>query len=241
MNSSHKLSAVVRMLFALLVLTFALGLLFKAGPHPATAQAGQSMQSATVDAEKSLDIERYPNEPLELVGLQIRQNSVKNGIRFKSKDSISQWGLDNVRFKEKEDWFKNVKIRLKNVSDRPIYGVDADLYLKHPSMRMLFGISLKTTPSRDLRKHPLQPGDEIDFEVSEASLNDAMTTMIQYGVDPSQAPVSLSVDSAIFSDDLQWSRGKLLRRDPNNPNKWDAVDKPAPPGASRLRQPAGFT
>src|SRR5438132_8307489 len=145
MKSPPKLAAVIRLLFALLVLAIALGLLFKAGSHPATPQAGQSMQSPTVDAEKSLDIERYPNEPLALVDLLIRQNSVKSGIRFKSKDNISQWALDNVRFKEKEDWFKNVKIRLKNVSDRPIYGVDADLYLKHPSMRMLFGISLKTT------------------------------------------------------------------------------------------------
>src|SRR5437016_2999505 len=143
MNSPQNLAAVIRLLFALLVLTIALGLLFKAGPHPATAQAGQFMQSSTVDAEKSLDIERYPNEPLELVDLLIRQNSVKNGIRFKSKEGISQWGLDNVRFKEKEDWFKSVKVRMKNISGRPIYGVIANLYLKEPSLRMLFRISLK--------------------------------------------------------------------------------------------------
>ena len=245
MHSSHKIAVVVRMLFALLVVAIALALLFKAtspvGAGWALNSIERSPESQSQGAEKSLDIERYPNEPLELVDLQIRQNSVKNGIRFKSKESISQWGLDNVRFKEKEDWFKSVKVRMKNISGRPIYGVIANLYLKEPSLRMLFRISLKEISNRDLKKHPLQPGDEIDLQVNEGSLNDAMTTMVQYGVDPSQAPVSLSIDSAIFSDDLQWERGKLMRQDPNNPKKWDAVDKPAPPEASRLKQPAGFT
>ena len=200
-----------------------------------------SLGHASQDAEKSLDIKRYPNEPLELVDLKLGQISVKNGIKFKSKEDISKWGLDNVKFKDKDDWCKKVKVRLRNLSGSPIYGLSASLYFKHPGLRMLFALPLTVTPSRDLKKQPLQPRGEIDLEVTEESFNQTMLSMKQYGVDPYVLPTSLSVDGAIFSDDFEWSRGTFLRRDPNNPGKWDAVDKPAPPGASRLKQPAGFT
>lgn len=204
-------------LFVTALVVFAAGLLFD--------PIGNAHRSAAQDADKSLDIERYPNEPLELVDLKIGQNPVKNGIRFKSKDNISKWGLDNVKFKEKNDWFKTLKIRLRNVSGRSIYGLSASIYLRHPSLRMLFQTSLKQTQTRDLKQRPLQPNEEIDLEVSDGSFNDTMTTMRQHGVDPYSSPVSLSVDNALFSDDLQWSRGSFLGRDPYSPNKWDAVDK----------------
>jgi len=35
-------------------------------------------------------------------------------------------GLDTVKFKEKEGWFKHLKVRLRNVSGKPIYGLRAD-------------------------------------------------------------------------------------------------------------------
>jgi hypothetical protein len=186
---------------------------------------GQAHKSNVQDPEKSLDIGRYPNEPFELVDLKVSQNSVTNAIRFKSKDERSQWGFDNVKFKEGDDWFQRVAVRLRNVSGRSVYGLSVSLYFRHPSLRMLFHTSFKQTQTADLKRQPLQSGDEIDFEVSEASLINTMKTMSQHGIDPNESSVSLSVDSAIFSDDLHWSRGSLMRRDPNQPNRWFAVDK----------------
>jgi len=219
MKHSH-----IRFLFVVFLLMSIMGMLF------------YSLGHASQDAEKSLDIKRYPNEPLELVDLKLGQVSVKNGIKFKSKEDISKWGLDNVKFKDKDDWCKKVKVRLRNLSGSPIYGLSASLYFKHPGLRMLFALPLTVTPSRDLKKQPLQPRGEIDLEVTEESFNQTMLSMKQYGVDPYVLPTSLSVDGVIFSDDFEWSRGTFLRRDPNNPGKWDAVDKPAPYEASRLKQ-----
>lgn len=256
MNSTSKFGAVIRLLFASVVLAMALALLFKAalpvGAGRVFSSIGRSRVSQSQDEEKSLDVERYPDEPLELVDLQIRHNSVKKDIRFKSKDSISRWGRDHVKFKEKDDWFKNVKITLRNVSGRPIYGLSASLFFKPSSLRMLFQMALKQRQLRNLTQQPLQPGDEISLEVNEGSSNEGMQYMIQYGVDANQCTVSLSVDTAYFSDDLGWSKGAFIRRDPNKPKNWKAVDPPepsptpspgafpAPPEASRLFQPAGF-
>jgi hypothetical protein len=188
---------------------------------------GHAHKSAAQDSEKSLDIGRYPNEPFELVDLKVRQNSVTDAIRFKSRDNRSQWGFDNVKFKEGDDWLQRVAIRLRNVSGRPIYGLGVSLHFRHQSLRMLFQTFLRQTQTADLKRHPLQPGDEIDLVVSEASLINTMKTMRERGIDPIESSVSLSVDSAIFSDDLHWSRGSFMRKDPNQPNRWFAVDKTA--------------
>lgn len=200
---------------------------------------GHAHRLSTQDPERSFDVERYPNEPLELVELKIRGASVRSLVRSKSKDKISKWGLDNVKFKEKDDWLRNVKIRLRNVSQQPITSVDANLYLKHSELRILFRIFLKQSVSGDLKEQPLLPGHEIDLEVNDASYDETMTTMRESGIDPNTLPISLSVDSAMFLDNTQWHRGNLLRRDPYSPNKWDPIDKPTP-GQTSSNNRTGF-
>ena len=77
------------------------------------------------EPEKALEIERYPDEPLQLVNLRIGTQSLKEHIRQKFKDPKSKLGLDRVSFKEKDDWFKRVSVTLRNTSTRPIYGIGA--------------------------------------------------------------------------------------------------------------------
>ncbi|MGZ8842449.1 MAG: hypothetical protein ACXW18_02225 [Pyrinomonadaceae bacterium] len=132
-----------------------------------------------------------------------------------------------------------MKIRLRNVSQQPITGLDANLYIKHVELRMMFRIYLKQSVSRDLKIQPLLPGHEIDLEVNGASYDETLTTLRESGVDPNTLPISLSVDSAMFLDKTQWHRGNLLRRDPYSPNKWDPIDKPTP-GQTSSNNRTGF-
>jgi hypothetical protein len=213
---------------------------------------GHARKSAAQDDEKSLNIERYPDEPLELVDLKIGQNSVKNGIKSKFKDNRSQVGLDNVKFRERDDWSRNVRMRLRNISGRPIYGLSASLFFEHYNPRMAFEVPLRRAQNRDIKNQPLQPGDEIDLEVTDKDFNETMTMIRQYGLNPNELLVVLAVDGASFSDDFGWRKGRFIRRNPYNPRQWDAVDtpepsptaspepSPVPPEASRLFQPAGF-
>lgn len=191
------------------------------------------------DAERTLDILKYPNQPLELVELKISQNSVKQGIKFKSKDNGSQWEEYNVKFKERDNWFKHVRVRLRNTSGKPIYSLSVSIFflVNSPSLRMAFDLPLKFMEARDLKQQPLQQGEEIDLAVTENSFNDAMRKTKQYGVDANQVRPFLSVEQVFFSDDLMYWKGTLMRRDPNNPNRWNAVDA-GTLGASQAR-PAG--
>jgi hypothetical protein len=210
---------------------------------------GNAHISSVQDVERSLDIERYPNEPLELVEIKVGEKSLKHDIKFKSKDNTSKWGRDSVKFKEKDGWFRQVKVRLQNVSGRPIYGIKAGLQFEPSGVKMLF--SLLMVWNKNLKKEPLQPGDEIDLEVTDLELERALGQMREYGVDVNLSTVSFSLDDAYFSEDLMWSRGTLLRRAPYDRYKWEPVNNSAPPGtnllnqmlpgASRLQQPAGFT
>ena len=114
---------------------------------------------------------------------------------------------------------------MRNVSGQTIYGLRAGLDFKPLDQRILFRLPL--TWAKELKKDPLQPGEEIALEVDDHLLKRTEDRMIPYAADTDTSSVSLSIDDAYFSDDLMWSRGGLLRRSPNNRYEWDAVDKVA--------------
>jgi hypothetical protein len=201
------------------------------------ADAGRPGVIAVQDAEKILEIERYPNEPLELVDINVGVQSVKDKIKIKSRDPINRWGRDTIKFREKNGWFKQVKIRLRNVSGRSIYGFAAAIHFDAPQQRMLFRMLL--TRTRDLEREPLQAGEEIELAVTDQTLNRTKGRMAKVGLEIDSLSPSFSIDSALFSDNLMWYRGVLLRRDPGDANRWSAVNEGAL-AANRFKQSTLF-
>jgi len=182
-------------------------------------------QSPAQDAEKSLDIERYANEPLELIELKIGEQPLKDRITIKSRRNDE--GLDSVKFKASDGWYKQVWIRMRNVSDRPIYGVVAQLYFQPSYTRTLF--SLPLAASTRLKQGVLEPGADIILTVSDQAWSLTADILKQHGVEPDLASVKFRIDMVRFGDDLQWSKGHQLRRDPDNPNRWNVTDlRPTP-------------
>jgi hypothetical protein len=175
------------------------------------------------EPDKVLEIERYPNEPLQLVELRIGTKSIKDHIKQKFKDPKSKWGIDSVKFAEQDDWVKRVSITLRNTSDKPVYGVNGFLFLKPLGFPVIFSLAL--TNSKALYQNPLQPGEEIELTVTPAMLNQTLEDAKDRGANVSGAGVSFSLDTVIFSDDLQWYRGKLLRPDSAVPGKWVPIDR----------------
>ena len=187
-------------------------------------EANRTKPVSMQEVDKFLEIERTPDEPLQLVDLRIGTQSVKNHIRPRFRDQKSKVGLDRASFKEKDDWFKRISLTLRNVSTRPVYGVTAFLYFKPIGNSMIFSMPL--TASRKLRNDPLQPGAEIELTVSASYLNQTLENLKHFGQDASRTDVTFSLDSVIFSDELQWNRGGLVRPDPAMPDKWIPVDDP---------------
>lgn len=195
------------------------------------ANEGSHAAVQTQETDQVLEIERYPNEPLELVKLSIGTQSVKNRIKPKMKDNQSKWGIDSVKFNDKDDWYKRVSITLRNTSDKPVHGLHAFLFFKPIGYPLIFSMPLT---SRELWHDPLAPGAEIDLSVTPGLLNQTLADVKNRGTDVSHAVVSFSLDAVIFSEELQWYRGKLLRPDSATPGTWVPVDQPV---AMKRRNP----
>lgn len=205
-------------------------------------EASRSKPVPAQEVEKVLEIERYPDEPLQLVDLRIGPQSVKQHIKKKFRDPKSQLGWDRVSFKEKEDWFKRVSVTFRNTSTRPIYGLNALLHFKPPGYRIVFELTL--TGSKQLRNDPLQPGAEIELTASPGHVNQTLETIKSYGADVKGTDVTLVLDTVIFSDELRWNQGNLVRPDPTMPHKWIPVVDPVAmkrnKSSSPLFAPASF-
>ena len=203
---------------------FKFNLLFIALLIIAGAMSGSngSARRALGNTEKSLDIERYPNEPLELVDIKIGDQSIKAHIESKFRRDGE--GLDAVKFEAENGWFKHVNVRLRNVSGKTINGFRAHLYFKPPDTRNMFSLPLVRTQS--IKKGPLAPGEEMDVTIDSRLFDGTMETIRQNGADADVATVILAIESAVFSDEQEWYRGNLLRKDPDNPLKRIPV-KPA--------------
>jgi hypothetical protein len=182
---------------------------------------GLASSSSAQDTEKSLDIERYTNEPLQLVDFKIGEQSIKGGIATKVRRDNE--GLDNVKFREKQDWHKRVWIRLRNISGEPITGLRAYLYFKVPNAPALFSVPL--VHSKQLTHQALPPGAEIDLTMGDQLWSQTVSALNQYGADANGAAVTFAVENVMFSEDLQWNRGQIVGRDPYNSNKWVPIDK----------------
>lgn len=181
-------------------------------------------------AEKSLLIERHANEPLELVDLKIREQSVKSKIKpkFRAGDD----GLDKVSFANSEEWAKHVRIQLRNVSGKRIVGFQAYLYFKPSGADVYFSVSLKA--AERLEQTSLDPGEDIEAKVDEDSWNRGLNRFLQYGGDINTAEVSLRIGIVAFEDGLEWHKGKTLRTDPENPDRRIPLETKRPPGLSSL-------
>ena len=194
-----------------------IALLVIAGAMSGSTDAAR--RAAPGNSEKSLDIERYPNEPLELVDIKIGDQSIKANIESKFRRDGE--GLDSVKFEAENGWFKHVNLRLRNVSGKTINGLRGHLYFKPPDTRGMFSL-----PLARIKYGPLAPGEEMDVTIDSRVFDLTMELIRQSGADADVATVILALEHVVFSDELEWSRGHILRKDPDNPLKRIPV-KPA--------------
>ena len=198
---------------------------------------GNGSKSTAQRPDKLLELRRFPHEPFELVDLKVSEHSVKDKIAIRRRGATE--GLDDVKFQDKDDWPKRLRIKLRNVSGKTVVGLQAYLYFKLPGLQTWFDARL-TGPSTPLENTPLAPGDEVEATIDEGSWERAVGRVRQYGSDITLATVSFTLGIVGFSDGTQWNHGHLLRLDPGNPNRQIPIDTKTP-GISRTDQPVAST
>lgn len=198
---------------------------------------GQAGKAAGQDSEKTLEMERYANQPLDLVDVKIGDQPVQDKVVIKSRNHNE--GLDAVKFKERDDWHRRLLLKVRNVSDRPITSFGAYLYFRPAGTDTIF--SLPLTRTRKTKGGSLKPGDEIDLTVGVQEEGLTRDVLRQFGADLNFASVRFAVQNVMFSDYLQWNKGHLLRRDPSDSNKWTVIGPGMPSGGIRLDSSVKFT
>ena len=195
------------------LLTIALG--FSALNHGATAPQRP---------EQSLLIERHGNEPLELIDVKIGDLSVKSKI--KSKWRRGDDGYDEATFVAAEDWPKDIRVRLKNVSGKQLTGFQMYIYLKPWNGQMMFSADL--TGTKRLEHTAIDPGEEVEAQVDGDSWDRAIIRFARYGGELVSAEVRLSIGLVGFPDGLYWRNGRMIKQDPNNPNRYIPAEPKRP-------------
>lgn len=167
------------------------------------------------DADKSLNIERYNDEPLQLVGLKIGNQSITDKIPVDAHHNSV--GIDTITFKQRDGWFRNLEVKLRNISGRPIYGVSSHLYFRPSEAKTLYSLPLAGFTQSG--QGVLEPGGEITLTVTEQAWAVTAEILKHYDVDPDKSVVSFGIDIVQFSDNEQWSKGRMLRLNPPPPGE----------------------
>jgi hypothetical protein len=163
------------------------------------------------DGDKSLNIERYGDEPLQLVGLKIESQSITDKLPVTARHNSV--GVDTITFNQRDGWFRNLEVKLRNVSGKPIYGVSSHLFFRPSETKTVYRLPLAGLTQAG--QGVLEPGGEITLIVTEQAWRLTEEILKYYDVDPDKTVVSFGVDVVQFSDNEQWSKGRMLRLERN--------------------------
>ncbi|MGB9181766.1 MAG: hypothetical protein WCB68_21225 [Pyrinomonadaceae bacterium] len=164
--------------------------------------------------DKVVEIDNFPNSPVEIVDLHVKDMNVKLGEKFK---------LDN-------DWLRTIRFKLKNISDKPITHISLNLDFPETTSadpRMAYSLEFGQRPgARQNKSGPifLIKGDMASVALSEAQYADLKRFVETKRPLTTINRVLLSIPLVFFADGTVWSGGTLYRPDPTAPNKMRAVD-----------------
>lgn len=189
----------------------------------------------------------YENQPVEIVGRELGDKTF----------------AENKRVLGGQDWLKQLKLSVKNVSTKNIVSIDMDLLIKKAG-RVLMGIPInfrtysKSTANNSLtiegekKIGVLTPGEVVKLKVNEQTMSAFAKELIKYGVEDVEQ-VTIDLRFVYFDDGTRWAMGQMGKNNNDKPvseymsepplvsrfSQWAASFLPADPGYS-LNSPFAF-
>lgn len=152
----------------------------------------------------------FPNEPLEILELKVKEKSIQ---------------LDS-RIKESNDWMNGLKFKVRNISGKNIvyfvvYLVFPETKSDQPIMayRLRYGADPKT-PHQPNEEKTLAPNEETEFVIS-GNTYEKLKRFVERRIPLTSINVAvIDIGMVVFDDDTAWATGGFMRRDPANPLRW---------------------
>jgi hypothetical protein len=168
---------------------------------------------STQDSTRVIEELSVPAQPAQFI-------EIKNG-----RGKVFKRG----KIEDDDEWMEGLTVSLKNTSDKPI--IYAKVTLDFPRVEnsseseeyplayyLYFGTSEKPDGTAPLPS--VKPGEVVELSLSAERYGRLKTILQEVKYSRSIKKVRMWLGGVIFDDDLMWAAGELLRRDPNDPNRW---------------------
>jgi len=167
-----------------------------------------------------------PNEPMDLEDIQVRGSG-------KATESVNV----GTTFLGDEDWLKGLTVKVKNKSGKSISY--AELYVYVPTsetedkpirLSLRYGVMPSACSETDASNQSklISHGSSTTLTLSDSEYDLAKGLLSEKNVTTDFKQIEMRIGMVIFDDGTAWKNGSLLHRDPNDPSKWNVVDKPNP-------------
>lgn len=180
--------------------------------------------------ERSVQIETYKNQPVDIIAVKVKGVAVEPGRKF-AGDS---------------DWFKGMTVTLKNVSEKPVVWATVVVlaYQEKDGKRrktsddrdmavgttLMYGVRpiIPGEPPLSYSATPLLPGQTADLVLDERCLYELDTLLRKSDSSTDIPELNLRLEEVSFygDEETKWRNGLKRRRDPNRPGAWLTVDDP---------------
>jgi len=189
----------------------------------ASAIIGTAVIATSFSQERVITLkkEKWDNQPLEIVSVK------KDGQELGGDGQAATGGVVH-QFSGNDDWLKGSEIVFENKFSKTITYFDVEVSVPDPTGRVagvvtpIAHIGSPTIFQGTLPTFSLLPGELHILKVDEKAFAIFEHRMVERGA---RIPdhVDIRVNTVMFEDDTMWRFGKMLRRDPADPNKWDVI------------------
>jgi uncharacterized surface protein with fasciclin (FAS1) repeats len=154
----------------------------------------------------------WPNEPVKIVAVKLRGGEqIKSGVAFQAVD----------------DWVRGLTLTVTNVSQKPVCFIHVQLLLPRPpddagARPANDALMFVCNPVTAVKPNPLMPGMSIDIMMRDSDFVAHEALLERYQYPPSIYNLELKVLEVEFfgMKDRKWSKGQMMRQDPNSPSEW---------------------
>lgn len=172
--------------------------------------------------DRIIEAPSFSNEPVKISELRAKGRVVRAGEKFKDSN----------------DWFKGLAIKISNTSDKPVKYVSVLITFLRPKEqeesgqlpfgdRLTYGFSPidPKVPAGSSPAPSIPPGESIEMVLSEKYFDEYVTVLKRLAFPDAIKRIEVTLQEVGFEDGLLWSGGELWRRDPNNHDKYVPVSK----------------
>ena len=154
--------------------------------------------------------------PVEILSIKLNGKEIQQGEKIMGDD----------------DWLQGLSFTLKNISDKPIAYIAVGLEFSRPSGFVVYilnyGVDYSRGESRRESSPPaIQPGQTLNLVLTKEKYPIFLSVLAQGGASRSFDTVSYFLDRVSFEGepDVIWSGGNLLRRDSNQFDNFNVIER----------------